>query len=177
MSLRLLPAPAVFALLLLTACTTTTPPPAGSPAGPIAPATGSAPAQPAAAVVTDMRPATIQGSEEASTLLDNFTVFVTALDGQPIGTGRKGWNQPFTFVPGKRRFAVEFIRGAFSARTELTLEAEPGAAYELRHASDAQVYGEHTFCEFWIVDLATGEKVTPVKRTGLSKAATAADPK
>jgi ABC-type Fe3+-hydroxamate transport system substrate-binding protein len=173
MSLRLLSAPAVLALLLLTACTTTTPPSTGSPAGPVAPATGAAPTQPAAAVVVaDTRPATIRGSEETSTLLDNFTVFITALDGQPIGSGRKGWNQPITFVPGKRRFAVEFIRGAFTARTELTLEAKPGAAYQLRHASDAQVYGEHTFCEFWIVDLATGEKVTPARRTGLGKLTT-----
>ncbi len=169
MSLRLFPAPAVLALLLLTACTTTTPTPAGSPAGPTAPATGSAPTPPAAAVVADIRPATIRGSEETSTLLDNFTVFITALDGQPIGSGRKGWNQPITFVPGHRRFAVEFIRGTFTARTELALEAKPGAAYELRHASDAQVYGDHTFCDFWIVDLATGEKVTAPKRTGLGK--------
>ncbi len=170
MSLRPLPAPAVLALLL-TACTT--PAPTGSTAvGPIAAATGTAPTPPATAVVTNTRPATIQGSEETSTLLDNFTVFITALDGQPIGSGRKGWNQPITFVPGKRRFAVEFIRGAFTARTELTLEAKPGAAYELRHASDAQVYGEHTFCEFWIVDLVTGERVTPPRRTGLGKLTT-----
>jgi hypothetical protein len=168
MSLRPLTAPAVLALLLLTACTTLTP--TGSPAGgPVAPATGKAPTPPVAAVVTDTRPATIKGSEETSTLLDNFTVFITALDDQPIGSGRKGWNQPITFVPGKRRFAVEFIRGAFFARTEITLEAKSGAAYELRHASDAQVYGEHTFCEFWVVDLATGEKVTPPRRTGLGK--------
>ena len=170
MSLRPLPSPAVLALLLLTACTTTTPPPAVTPAGPVAPATGPAPARPAAPVLTDTRPATLRGSEETSTLLDNFTVFITALDDQPIGSGRKGWSQPIIFVPGKRRFAVEFIRGAFTARTELTLEAKPGAAYELRHASDAQVYGEHTFCEFWIVDLATGEKVTAPKRAELGKA-------
>ena len=169
MSLRPLPAPAVLALLLLTACTTTTPPPAGSSAGPAAPATGSAPTPPAAAVVTDTRPATITGSEETSALLDNFTAFITAVDGEKFAAGRKGWNQPVSLTPGRHKLAVEFIRGAFFARTELTLEAKPGAAYELRHTSDAQVYGEHTFCEFWIVDLATGEKVTPARRTGLGK--------
>lgn len=130
------------------------------------------PTAPGPAAVAALAPATIQGSEETSTLLDNFTAFITALDGRPIGSGRKGWNQPITFAPGPRRFGVGFIRGAFTAHSELTLEAKPGAAYELRHASDAQVYGEHTFCEFWIVDLATGEKVTPVKRTGLRKVTT-----
>lgn len=170
MSLRLIPALAFLATLLLAGCTTTTTStPPGSPAAPTAPATGPTPSKPATVVVADTRPATIQGSEETSTLLDNFTAFITALDGQPIGSGRKGWNQPITFVPGKRRFAVEFVRGTFYARTELVLEAKPGAAYELRHASDAQVYGEHTFCEFWIVDLATGEKVTAPKRVELGK--------
>lgn len=169
MSLRPLPAPAVFALLLLTACTTTTITPAGAPAGSVAPATGSAPTPRTAAVAADTRPATIKGSEETSTLLDNFTAFITAVDGEKITAGRKGWDQPVSLSPGRRQLAVEFIRGAFFARTELTLEAKPGAAYELRHASDAQVYGEHTFCEFWIVDLATGEKATPPRRTGLGK--------
>ncbi len=102
-------------------------------------------------------------------MLDNFTAFITALDDQPIGRGRAGWNQPITFAPGPRRLAVEFVRGAFFARTELGLDAKPGAAYELRHASDAQVYGEHTFCEFWIVDLATGEKAAAPKRVALEK--------
>jgi hypothetical protein len=166
MSQRPLPAPAVLVLLLLTACTTTAP----TPAGPAAPATGSAPTPPAAAVVTDTRPATIKGSEETSTLLDNFTAFITAVDGEKIAAGRKGLNQPVSLPPGRRKLAVEFIRGAFFARTELTLEAKPGAAYELRHASDAQVYGEHTFCEFWIIDLATGEKAAAPKRVELGKA-------
>ena len=170
MSLRPLPTPAVLALLLLTACTTPTP--ADSPADPTAPATGSVPAKSTPAIATDTRPATITGSEETSTLLDNFTAFITAVDGQPVAAGRKGWNQPVSLPPGQRWLAVEFIRGAFFARTELVLAAKPGAAYELRHTSDAQVYGEHTFCEFWIVDLATGEKVTPTKRTALGKATT-----
>jgi len=170
MSLRPLSLPPVLALLLLTACTTTTP--AGSPAGSVAPATGSAPAQPAAVVLTDTRPATIKGSEETSTLLDNFTAFITAVDGRPVPGGRQGWDQPVSLPPGRHQLAVEFIRGAFFARTELALEAKPGAAYELRHVSDAQVYGEHTFCEFWIVDLASGAKVTPARRTGLGKLTT-----
>lgn len=167
MPLRPLPAPAVLALLLLTACTTPTP--VTAPSGSVAAATGPSPSPPAVAVVTDTRPATITGSQETSALLDNFTAFITAVDGEKVAAGRKGWNQPVSLTPGRRRLAVEFIRGAFFARTELTLEAKPGAAYELRHASDAQVYGEHSYCEFWVVDLATGEKAVPARRTGLGK--------
>jgi hypothetical protein len=139
--------------LLLAGCTT-----------PSTPASRTTPA-PAVVVI----PATIRGSEETSTMLDNFTAFISALDDQPIGRGRAGWNQPITFNPGPRRLAVEFVRGAFFARTELVLDAKPGAAYELRHASDAQVYGGHTFCEFWIVELATGEKTAAPKRVALAK--------
>jgi hypothetical protein len=151
-------------LLLLAGCTT--PPPAGGV--PPAPAsTGRAPAVP---VQAEMPPASIRGSQETSTLLDNFTVFLTAVDGQAVAAGRKGWDQPLPLKPGRHRLAVEFNRGIFLARAELQLDATPGAAYELRQASDAQVYGSHSYCEFWIVDLATGEKATAVQRTGLSSA-------
>jgi hypothetical protein len=154
--------------LLLAGCTTTAPTPASPVVAP-ASATGTPPVPAPAAPVVILPPATIKGSEESSTLLDNFTAFISAVDGEKIPTGRKGWAQPVTLAAGQRRLTVEFIRGVFFARTELVLEAKPEAAYELRHTSDAQVYGDHTFCEFWIVDLATGEKVTAPKRTGLGK--------
>jgi len=119
----------------------------------------------------DTRPATLKGSEESSTLLDNFTAFIRAIDGQPVSAGRKGWNEPLTLPPGPHRITVEFTRGSFFARTDLSLEAKPAASYELQQTNDAQVYGDHRFCEFWIVDLATGEKATPPKRVDLEKVA------
>ena len=119
-------------------------------------------------VKVELPPANIRGSQETSTLLDNFTAFITAVDGQAVAAGRKGWDQPVTLTAGKHHLTVEFNRGVFAAHTELELNAKPGIAYELRHTSDAQVYGGHSYCEFWVVDLATGEKATAVKRTGLS---------
>lgn len=171
MSLRSLYPLATLAVILLAGCTAK---PAASPGAPAAlPSTGdaAAPVVPPVSTTpakTEALPATIKGSEESSTLLDNFTAFIVAVDGQPVAAGRKGWSQPVNLPPGSRRLMVEFNRGVFLARTELTLDAKPGVAYELRHASDAQVYGDHTFCEFWIVDLATGEKATPALRTGLN---------
>lgn len=159
MSLRSI-ATAVLAGLLLAGCATTPTP--SAPAD--APATGHAPAV--------LPPASIRGSQETSTLLDNFTAFITAVDGQAVAAGRQGWDQPVALPPGRHRLAVQFNRGVFLARAELELEARSGAAYELRHASDAQVYGAHSYCEFWVVDLATGEKATAVKRTGLSNVKT-----
>lgn len=160
---------ALLAAGLLAGCRTTT---TSAPVAPENAPPSLAPAmQPGNASVppTDTRPATIKGSEESSTLLDNFTAFITAIDGQPVSAGRKGWNEALNLTPGQHRLTVEFNRGSFFARTHLTLEAKPAAAYELRQANDAQVYGQHSFCEFWIVDTATDEKVTEPKRVSLDK--------
>jgi hypothetical protein len=162
MPLRIFSLP-LLAALLLAGCTS-----APAPAGKLAPAaapTGPVPAGPAKVALP---PASIRGSQESSTLLDNFTAFIIAVDGRAVTVGRKGWNQPVSLTAGQHRLAVEFNRGVFIARTELPLDAKSGAAYELRYASDAQVYGGHSYCEFWVVDLATGEKATAVKRIGLS---------
>lgn len=168
MSLRSL---TLLAVLTLAGCTTApiTPATAAPPPPRVTmPAASVQPATPPPAPL-DARPATLKGSEESSTLLDNFTAFVVAVDGQPVSAGRKGWDQPLDLAPGEHRLAVEFNRGSFFARTELVLEARPGVAYELRQANDAQVYGDHSFCDFWIVDLATGEKAVESKRTTLEK--------
>jgi hypothetical protein len=168
MSPRLSLSLAVLAALLLAGCNTPTTPVPAAPAKPAATAPATAPVTPPPAPV-DVRPATIKGSEESSTLLDNFTAFVRSVDGQPVSAGRKGWNQALELKPGAHRLGVEFIRGSFFARAELVLEAKAGAAYELHQANDAQVYGQHSFCEFWITDLASGEKVITPKRVGLDK--------
>jgi hypothetical protein len=170
MSPRTLLCPALLAALAFAGCSTpTTPRPEATPAAPATAAARPVTPPPAPA---DTRPATIKGSEESSTLLDNFTAFIRSIDGQPVAAGRKGWNEPLSLPPGPHRLGVEFIRGSFFARTELTFEARPAAAYEVRQANDAQVYGGHTFCEFWIVDLATGEKVAAPKRVALDKVKT-----
>ncbi len=154
-----------LAALVLAGCAT---PPA--PSGGVTPvATPTAPPAPAPVPAKiELPPASIHGSQETSTLLDNFTAFITAVDGQAVVNGRKGWDLSLPLTPGKHRLAVEFNRGVFLARAELELVAQPGASYELRHTSDAQVYGQHTYCEFWIADLATGERASAIKRTGLS---------
>ena len=159
---------ATLVVLLVAGCNTTAPttPPPAKPE-PTVPA--MRPAKPPPAAPVDTRPATIKGSEESSALLDNFTVFVRTVDGQPVSAGRKGWNQALELKPGPHRIGVEFTRGSFFARTELTLEAKPAATYELRQTNDAQVYGQHSFCEFSIVELKTGTTALPAKRVALEK--------
>ncbi len=113
--------------------------------------------------------ARIQGFEESSTLLDNFTAFVSAIDGQVIAAGRKGWATPLAIKAGRRMLAVEFNRGVFYARASLELEAEADATYEVRFTTDAQLFGHNSYCDFWIVDTRANKIVTPVRRTRVNK--------
>lgn len=149
---------ALFVPLLLLAGCVTTP----SPGKPATPAMATAPAAPPAPTAipavpaVEAKPATITGSEESSTMFDNLTAYVTAVDGQTVAAGRQGWNTPLSLPAGLRRLTVEFSRGVFSARAGLQFTARPEAVYQLKFATDAEVFGKNSYCEFWIVDTATG---------------------
>jgi hypothetical protein len=146
-------------------------PPPAEPA-----ATAPAPIPAAAPVVAtpppalgEGAPATITGSEETSTMLDNFTAFVAEIDGVPVAAGRAGWNTSLTLKPGVRRLTLGFKRGVFSAQTIVELNVESRTAYQVRFASDAELFGKNSYCEFWIVNAATGAPVSPRIRSGLTR--------
>jgi len=164
-------------LLLVAGCNTPATPGAGSTApatvtgsgdNAAAPTPTPAPAPKPAPVVV-AKPASIVGSEETSTMFDNFTAYVTAIDGQLVDAGRAGWNTPLTLPAGPRRVAVAFMRGVFAAQADISFNARPEAAYRLKFATDAQIFGKSSYCEFWIVDTATDEKVAEPTRVPLKK--------
>ncbi len=119
--------------------------------------------------------ATIKGSQEASILLDNFTAFVASIDGRKNTAGRNGWDSPFVIDAGHRVIEAEFNRGVFMARTTLVLEAKANAQYALKYATDAELFGHTSYCNFWVVDLATGQTVTAVEKASVEKIAVTAD--
>jgi len=173
-------APALGALaaliLLLAGCTAPTAPQGDTPSAPVAEPSPAKPAdKPAAKAVPVIvaKPAAITGSEESSTMFDNFTAYVAAIDGHPVAAGRAGWNTSLTLPAGPRRLTVVFIRGVFTAQAEVQIQALPEAAYRLKFATDAQVFGKNSYCEFWIEDTATGEKVLAPTRVPLTKLETA----
>ncbi len=127
----------------------------------------SSPAAPSPPVVVGT--AKLKGSEESSALFDNFTAFVVAVNGLPVTAGRAGWNTPVEISAGNNTLTVEFNRGNFFARTDLELAAKAKANYELKFASDAKIFGQNSYCDFWIVDLGTGQTVTPVKKVSVKK--------
>lgn len=156
--------------LLLGACTTTNPPAgprAAATSTPMATETRAPVARPAPAI--ELPPASITGSEETSTMLDNFTVFVAAIDGVPVATGRAGWNSALTLKAGPRRLTVAFNRGVFASEAVIDLTAASEAAYQVKFATDAQLFGKNSYCEFWIVNAATGEAVTARVRAPLTR--------
>jgi hypothetical protein len=174
-------------VLLLAGCTTpaapqgtTPPPPAVEPsdAKPAAKPATKATAKPASpaipAPVVLAKPASITGSEESSTMFDNFTAYVAAIDGHPVAADRAGWNVPLSLPAGPRRLTVAFMRGVFTARTEVQFQARSEASYLLKFATDAQIFGKNSYCEFWIEDKATGEKVVAPTRVPLTKIETGA---
>ena len=108
--------------------------------------------------------ASVRGSQESSALLDDLTAYVLAVDGKRVMGGRPGWREPLTLAAGKRRLGVVFQRGASSAQAEVWLDAQPGVAYEVRYATDVQLFGANSYCDFWIVDRANGRQVTETRR-------------
>jgi hypothetical protein len=108
--------------------------------------------------------ATIRGSQETVPLLDDYTVYVLGVDGKRVMTGRAGWSSALPLVAGKRRIGVAFQRGVLRAQAEIHVDVEPGRAYEVRYATDVQLYGTNSYVDFWVVDLTSGTAVTDVRR-------------
>lgn len=161
-------------LLACAGCTTTS----SAPAIPSAAAPSAAvpsPTIPSTAQLSvprpavELSPASITGSEESSTMLDNFTVFLTAVDGVPVAAGRQGWDTRLSLKPGPHRLTLGFNRGVFSAKADLELIAVSGASYQVRFATDAELFGNNSYCDFWIVDTATDQPVSARVRSGLTK--------
>ncbi len=149
---------ALIGALLLAGCTATKPTPI-------------APVPPTPAPVIELPPASITGSEEKSAMLDNFTVYVAAIDGVPVAVGRVGWSTSLPLKAGPRRLALGFTRGVFAATAEISLNAASATAYQVRFATDAQFLGKSSYCEFWIVDTATGQPATERVRAELKRTA------
>jgi hypothetical protein len=140
------------------------PEPAAIPAPVATPAPSPKPAP-----VVVAKPASITGSEESSTMFDNFTAYVSAIDGRTVPAGRAGWNTPLALSVGPHRLTVIFMRGAFTAQTDLYIQTRSEAVYQLKFATDAQIFGKSSYCEFSIIETATGIEVLPPTRVPLTK--------
>jgi len=109
--------------------------------------------------------AVITGSQTPGSWgMDDFTAYVSGVNGKRVMIGRKGWNTPLVIPAEKCLLVAEFQRGVFHTQIELALDAVAGASYELQFSSDVGFNGNNTYCDFWIVDRSTGKAVTAIKR-------------
>jgi hypothetical protein len=145
----------------------TTPPPAVEPLAdkPVA----DKPSPPPPMPLVETKPASIKGSEESSAMLDSLTAYVAMVDGIPITAGWFGWYTPLIIKSGPRRLTVGFVRGVFTAQAELQFVARSEGSYQVKFDTDAQLFGKNSYCEFWIVDAASGQTATKRMRVPLTR--------
>lgn len=108
--------------------------------------------------------ATLIGSHQKATPIDDFTVYVLAVDGKRVISGLENWDLALPIQPGLRVISVAFKRDPLNAQADLHLQAVTGGKYQIRFSSDAYFFGEDTYCDFWIIDLATNKPVTGIVR-------------
>ena len=112
--------------------------------------------------------ATLVGSNEKSTPIDDFTVYVLAVDGKRVISGLENWDTALPIQPGLRTITVAFMRDPLNAQADLQLQAVAGGKYQIQSSTDAYFFGADTYCDFWIIDIATQKPVTGIKRGTLT---------
>lgn len=151
--------------------------PAAEAAAPVttpAPTATKPESTPAVAIQSPLQHARIVGTQESSMLFDNFTAFITAVDGRKIAIGRDGWNVPLEIETGHRTLNVEFNRGVFYAKGRLEFDAVANANYDLKFNTDTELFGNNSYCNFWVIDTATGKTVSMISKGTVEKIAEAA---
>jgi hypothetical protein len=128
-----------------------------------APATADEYLPPAAGVPS----ATLKGVRlsEGGLFGETHTAYVYMVDLTSLRDAANAWDKSIAIAAGKRTVMAEYRFSNFKARATLLLNAAAGHSYQLMIAHGRDNTPElKLFCEFWIVDHATGKPVTPVYR-------------
>lgn len=112
--------------------------------------------------------ASLVGSNEKATPIDDFTVYVLAVDGKRVISGLENWDTALPIQPGLRTITVAFMRDPLNAQADLQLKAVAGGKYQIQFSTDAYFFGADTYCDFWIIDIVTQKPVTGIKRGTLT---------
>lgn len=110
--------------------------------------------------------ATLVGSQEKGTQNDSIA-YVLAVDGKLVMTGTQGWSTPLPIQPGLRNITVVFQGGGFNTQVDLQLQALAGHKYQIQFSTDVRLFGANTYCDFWIIDVATKKPVTGIGCGGI----------
>lgn len=91
--------------------------------------------------------------------------YVLMVNGKFVRDAEESWERPIALASGPQDLAVEYQSSVFRSRAVFTLEAKAGVTYLLKMTPGIDPKDDRRFCEFVIVEEATGQPVTPVKHT------------
>lgn len=89
--------------------------------------------------------------------------FVSMIDLKTVPDAADHWDRPLALSPGRRSVTAEYLYSNFMTRAYVSFDAKAGGNYQLmiKHTREAAPDGR-MYNDFWIVDLSTGQAVTPI---------------
>lgn len=91
--------------------------------------------------------------------------FATMIDLKSIPDAASRWSEAIALTPGRHTIDAEYRYSNFMARASMGLDAAPGVTYQVMIKTTRDATGNgRIYNDFWIVDLSTGNSVTPVYR-------------
>jgi len=109
----------------------------------------------------------IRGSmhQDSGLLASRHVGYVLMVNRQFAAAGEKGWDQPLALTPGPQDITVAYRSSVFRSQAGLSFEARAGVTYVVAIKTGFEGADERRYCEFTIVDAATGQPVTESKHT------------
>ncbi len=95
--------------------------------------------------------------------------FVRLVEGKRVMDADKTPDSPVWIESGERFITVEHHDGNFKCTANFTFAASAGASYRIMVETDRKGALSGTYCDFWLVDVATDAKVTEVVRQPASR--------
>lgn len=105
--------------------------------------------------------ATIQGSaaKDSSLFSPAETAYVLMVDYLNVLDAANGTDHPLLLAPGVHHISCEYRYSNFLSRATFKLNVLPGAAYQVKFEATADASTDRRYCDFWIVDTASGAVV------------------
>ncbi len=96
--------------------------------------------------------------------------YVIMVDGNFIRNARENWDHPIILSAGTHTVVCEYHHSYYQARVTFTLEARAGISYEVRVTPVTEDINNLKYCDFTIVNSATGIPRVPIKRARVTGA-------
>jgi hypothetical protein len=103
--------------------------------------------------------------EEAGLFMPKHVGYVLMIDRQFVRDSQENWERLIPLTPGNHEISAAYTSSIFSSRASLTLEARTGVTYAVKIVPGLEGADERRYCDFSIMDVATGLAVTPFKHT------------